>query len=118
MSHTAKPVGIRELIDQVKQELLAEHDVAQPLFVVRQVDVEVAFTVERNVNGGIDLQVVQFGGERNVSDAHRVQVVLEPVVGSDVVAQGLSPEQKAKAAKAVMRGGTRSVGSGSIGKRS
>ena len=103
MGQAEKPVGIRELIDQVKRELLAEHDVSQPLFFVRQVDVEVAFTVQRNVNGGLDLQVVQLGGERSVSTAHRIQVVLDPVVGPEAAAQQLTVEQKVKAAKAVTR---------------
>jgi hypothetical protein len=107
MGHNANPVGIRELIERVKQELLAEHDVTQPLFVVGQVEVEVAFTVERAVNGGIDLQVVQFGGDQKVSDAHRVHVVLEPIAGGAAVKQQLTPEQKAKAEKAVTRGGRR-----------
>ena len=47
------PIGLRELIFNVKQELLGEPDNTQPLFVIGQIELEISFTVERNAKGGI-----------------------------------------------------------------
>ncbi len=99
----AQPIGLKELIAQIKAELLADHDDEQPLFVVGQVELEISFTVERNVNGGINLHVVQTGGARTSTEVQTVTVTLEPIVTPDELRENVTPVQKEAAQKKLTR---------------
>jgi hypothetical protein len=68
-------IGLRELIDIVKAELAEKAD-GVPLFLVDKVEVEISFTVERDLNGGINLQVIETSAAKHQSDAHKVTVFL------------------------------------------
>jgi hypothetical protein len=97
-------IGLNELIEQVKRELLASHSSQDALFVVSEVVLEISFTVERELNGGIDLHVVQAGADRTTTDTQKVTVKLEALITPDEARQALSNDTRQKARKAVIRG--------------
>lgn len=98
-----KPIGLKELIERVKSELLAEHDETQPLLAIGQLELTIAFTAERTAQGGINLQVVQLGGQRGSSEVQTVMVRLEPLVSVEEVRNSLTPEQVLEITKRVTR---------------
>ena len=98
-----QPIGLKELISQIKRELLDEQDSSQPLFAISGVDLTISFTVARKLNGGIDFKVVQAGADRSTTDVQTVKVTLEPLITIDEVRKKLSPEQREQATKSTMR---------------
>lgn len=97
-----KPIGLKELILKVKEDLL-EPDDSQPLFVVGPVELEITFTVERNAQGGVDFQVVQGGVEKSRTEAQKVKVRLDPLLSREEALQNLTPMQKRQLLKALQR---------------
>ncbi len=75
------PIGLNELIYQVKRELLcksAEEDPV-PLFAVDEVQLEIAVTVSKEAQGGINIQVLNVGGGTGSERAQTVRVTLKPL---------------------------------------
>ncbi len=99
----AKSMSLSELIEHVKHELMREHDATQPIFAISEVEINVTFTAQRNASGGIDLQVVQLGGERGSSETHSISVKLEPLAKPDAVRARLNLQQQATAEDAITR---------------
>lgn len=81
-----KPIGLTELIYKVKQELLSaesrQRDPA-PLFAVDEIELELAVTVSREGQAGINIQVVNVGGGASREDAQIVRVRLKPLRSRD-----------------------------------
>ena len=98
-----EPIGLKDLISRVKAELLEDPDDEQPLFVVGQVELQISFTVERNINGGINIHVVQAGADKKSTEVQTVKVMLEPIVTADELRQQVTPEQKQTAQKKLTR---------------
>lgn len=98
-----KPIGIKDLIERVKNELTAPHSSDSPLFAVTRVELTVSFTAERNKNGGIDLQVIKAGADTKTAEVQTVQVVLESLIDRDTAAAFLSGSQREKALKHTTR---------------
>jgi methyl coenzyme M reductase subunit C-like uncharacterized protein (methanogenesis marker protein 7) len=96
-------LSLSELIEHVKQELLRNHDASQPLFAVSEVEINITVTAERNVSGGIDLQVVQLGGARASSETHEIRVKLAPLATVEAARARLTAEQQAAAEDAITR---------------
>jgi hypothetical protein len=57
-------IGLKELIDRVREELLEQRSNSNPLFMIGQVELEISFVVERGLNGGIDLHVIQANADK------------------------------------------------------
>ena len=77
-----KPIGLTELIYQVKRELLSSEsrqDDPVPLFAVDEIELEVAVTVSREGQAGINIQVLSVGGGASRADAQTVRVKLKPL---------------------------------------
>jgi hypothetical protein len=77
-----KPIGLTELIYQVKRELLSSgsrQDDPVPLFAVDEIELEVAVTVSREGQAGINIQVLNVGGGASRADAQTVRVKLKPL---------------------------------------
>ncbi|MBW4674448.1 MAG: hypothetical protein KME52_10630 [Desmonostoc geniculatum HA4340-LM1] len=81
------PIGLTELIQKVKQELLAsaipaspnkETDV--PLFSVDSVELELQVTVKKDVKGGVKVYVLEAGGAASRDDVQKVKVTLSPLL--------------------------------------
>jgi len=81
------PIGIRELIDEVKRELLEPH--TDPMFLVGHVDLEVSFTVERDMNGKLKLQILEAGADKKSIAAQVVKIALEPIYTVEQIRQKL-----------------------------
>ena len=81
-----KPIGLAELIYQVKRELLSS-DSSQndpiPLFAVDEIELEVAVSISREVQAGINIQVLNVGGGASREDAQTVRVKLKPLLSRE-----------------------------------
>jgi hypothetical protein len=81
-SPASKPIGLTELIYQVKRELLSNEshqgDPA-PLFAVEEIQLEVAVSVSREGEAGINIQILSLGGGLTREDAQTVTVTLRPL---------------------------------------
>ncbi|MBN3905192.1 MAG: hypothetical protein HWQ35_00950 [Nostoc sp. NMS1] len=84
-------IGLAELIQQVKQELLAtypddENDT--PLLSVDSVELELQVTVKKEGGGGVKINVLQFGGGElsgkvSRDDVQKVIVKLSPLLSKE-----------------------------------
>ena len=106
MADRGDPIGINEMISRVKQEFLSVRDTTQPLFKVRQVELEISFTAERNAEGGISFQVVRGDVKKTWSEAQTVKVTLDPIVPLENIGQDLTQGEKAIAEKSLQRTST------------
>ena len=66
-----KSIGIRELIDCLNMEL-TRHTTPDSFFTLNKIEMEIAFTVERDMNGQLDFRVVN---TNSVNSGANVQVV-------------------------------------------
>lgn len=81
-SSDTKPIGLTELIYQVKQELLSPESRQfdpVPLFAVEEIELEVAISVSRTGEAGLNIQVLSLGGGAAREDAQTVRVTLRPL---------------------------------------
>lgn len=92
MSNTKdRSIGLAELIEQVKQELLsAAPGTTQeaPILFVNSVELELQVTVKREGGGGVKVDVVSLGGAElkggmSRDDVHKVKVMLAPLFDKD-----------------------------------
>lgn len=80
------PIGLSELVEQVKQELLAtttDKDNA-PILFVDSVELQLQVTVKREGQGGVKLDVISIGGGElsggvSRDEVHQVKVNLSPL---------------------------------------
>jgi hypothetical protein len=80
-------IGLDELIQQVKQELLSSvpgKSLDAPILFVESVELELKVTVSREGKGGIKIDVLSFGGGEaggtlKREDVHTVKVKLSPL---------------------------------------
>ncbi len=103
-------IGLAELIQTVKQELLSTvvgTGKDTPILVVSAVEVEAQVTVKREGGGGIKVEVVSVGGAElkggiSRDDVHKVKVTLSPLFDKDRLMEfyeTLHPDQLSKAVK-------------------
>ena len=100
-------IGLNELIEQVKHELMNPPVDDNRLFVVGKIELELAVTITMTANGKSDLKVVAVGGDTGSERVQRVTVTLEPLVSvDDMRAQyrRLHPEPMAVIAETFVRG--------------
>lgn len=88
----SEPIGLQELIYQVKQELLAPNPKAKaahpyPLFAIDKIELEIAVSVTREAKGGIRVSVVEFGGSVSRERGHVVTVSLSPLLSPEEIRQ-------------------------------
>ncbi|MEO1431772.1 MAG: trypco2 family protein [Cyanobacteria bacterium J06633_8] len=79
-------IGLSELIEQVKQELLTkspenENDI--PLLSVDSVELELQVTVKNEGKAGIKLYVLELGGGNSQDDVQKVKVKLSPLLNKE-----------------------------------
>jgi|WetSurMetagenome_2_1015567.scaffolds.fasta_scaffold1560686_1 hypothetical protein len=80
------PIGLAELIQQIKNELLEVTDVTAddtPIFSVDAVELSIQVKVVKEGNAGIKIQVVELGGGLSREDVHTVKVSLNPLLSKD-----------------------------------
>ncbi|MBE9127017.1 MULTISPECIES: trypco2 family protein [unclassified Coleofasciculus] len=80
-------IGLAELVEQVKRELLStapRQAKDAPLLFVNSVELEIQVTVKRGGTGGVKVNVVpiggaEIGGSISRDDVHKVKVTLSPL---------------------------------------
>lgn len=80
-------IGLAELIEQVKRELVANapgQTKDAPILFVNSVELELQVTVKRGGTGGVKVNVVsvggaEIGGSVSRDDVHKVKVILSPL---------------------------------------
>jgi hypothetical protein len=80
-------IGLAELVEQVKRELLSNARADRnnpPLLFVDSVELELQVTVKREGKGGLKVNVVsvgggELGGAVSRNDVHKVKVTLSPL---------------------------------------
>ena len=87
-------IGIRDLIDRVKADLLAQPPQGTPMFIINGVQLEISFTIQKKGGGGFSLKVLDTGFEANVggehTTAHKITVDLLPVTDVESARKKLS----------------------------
>lgn len=81
-------IGLAELIEQVKRELLApslEGETDIPLLSVDEVELELQVTVKKEAKGGIKIYVLELGGGGSRDDVQKVKVKLSPIVSKETL---------------------------------
>jgi len=81
-------IGLAELIEQVKRELLApstEGETDIPLLSVDEVELELQVTVKKEAKGGIKIYVLELGGGGSRDDVQKVKVKLSPIVNKEIL---------------------------------
>ncbi len=97
-------IGLQEVINQVKRELLESNPAAQardpyPIFVIEKIDLEIATRITRANDGSIKLtilEVVEAGVGRSSSQEHShiVRVSLAPLLSQEaLLAEALKDER-------------------------
>jgi hypothetical protein len=79
-------IGLTELIEQVKRDLMStapnqESDV--PIFSVDAVELELQVTVKKDAKVGIKFYVVDLGGGASRDDIQKVKVSLSPLLNKE-----------------------------------
>lgn len=83
----AQPIGLAELIEQVKHELLStasDQETEIPLLSVDQVELELQVTVRREGKAGLKFYVVEAGGSESRDDVQKVKVTLSPLLNKEM----------------------------------
>jgi hypothetical protein len=81
-------IGLAELIEQVKRELLTpslEGETDIPLLSVDSVELELQVTVKKEGNAGIKIYVLELGGKDSRDNVQKVKVKLSPIVSKEVL---------------------------------
>lgn len=84
-------IGLAELIQQVKKELLTTYSPSKndtPILSVDSVELELQVTVKKEGKGGVKINVLQFGGGElsggaSRDDVQKVKVTLSPLVSKE-----------------------------------
>ncbi|NEO11924.1 MULTISPECIES: trypco2 family protein [unclassified Moorena] len=81
-------IGLTELIEQVKQELLItspDQEADIPLLSVDSVELELQVTVKKEAKGGVKIYVLDLGGGGSRDDVQKVKVKLSPLVSKETL---------------------------------
>lgn len=73
-------ISLTDFIKEVKAELLAAVDDAEPFFELGEVELEVSFALDISGKAGVKLYVAELGGETKGSQVHKVKIKLSPFV--------------------------------------
>lgn len=79
-------IGLAELIQQVKKELLTQSPDSEtdiPIFAVDSVELELQVTVKKEAKGGMKIYVLEMGGGGSRDDLQKVKVKLSPLLNKE-----------------------------------
>lgn len=108
-------IGLAELVAQVKEELLSVapgENTDAPMLFVESVELEIQVTVNREANGGVNIDVFSFGGVEagagvSREDVHTVTVTLSSLFDKERLMefyQTLHPDKVPKTIKKSLEG--------------
>jgi Trypsin-co-occurring domain 2 len=101
---TSEPIGLSELIQRVKADLLSEKPTDDvPLFSLDEVKLELKVTITREGKGGINVHVVELGGSVRGEDVQTVTVTLTPWLSKQERLESMDPNKKRKMEKEASR---------------
>ncbi|MBR8836635.1 MAG: hypothetical protein DSM106950_22115 [Stigonema ocellatum SAG 48.90 = DSM 106950] len=97
-------IGLAELIQQVKQELLTTYPRSEndtPILSIDAVELELQVTVKREGKGGVKINVLQFGGGElsggaSRDDVQKIKVKLSPLVSKEQILKAYYKENPEK----------------------
>jgi hypothetical protein len=93
MAQSNKILGIAELIQRIKQDLLVPQSGKDPsLFSIDEITLEVNFTVSGDINSGFDLGVVTLGSDVSEERVQKVTVKLSPLVSKQQMINTLNQD--------------------------
>lgn len=105
----AKDIGLSELLEQLKTELMQETPDSPKLFFVESAEIELHVDVKREAKGGIKVSVLQFGGveagggvARN--EGHKITLKLVPLVTYEEARAHLTPAEQEAAVPFLTKG--------------
>ena len=83
----SESIGLAELIQQVKQELLTppEDENNIPFLSVESLELELQVTVKKEGKGGIKIHVLDIGGGGSRDDVQKVKIKLSPLVNKETL---------------------------------
>jgi hypothetical protein len=99
VTQSKKPLGVSELIQRVKQDLLAAQSSSEPdLFSIDEITLEVNFTVDGDIDSGFDLGIVTLGSKISEERVQRIILKMTPLVSKQQLLDTINQDsQKAKA---------------------
>ena len=79
------PIGLAELIEKVKQELLISDlkSGEAPFLSIDEVSLELQVTVQKEGDAGIKIHVIQIGGKLSRDDVQTIKVTLTPLLSKE-----------------------------------
>lgn len=103
LNNKPQPIGISEFISRIKQELLEEYNQDKPLLLISELELEITFSVERNMQGGVDFVVIESDVNKTMTNIQTLKMKLEPIVLPVDLRDKLSPEEKENAREQLIR---------------
>lgn len=79
------PIGLEELIEKVRQELLSTERKSGevPFLSVDEVSLELQVTIQKEGEAGIKIHVIQLGGKVSRDDVQTIKVTLTPLLSKE-----------------------------------
>ena len=91
MSSIKNKLGISDLIQKVKQDLLSEQSKTDPeLFSIDEIVLEINFTISGDIDGGFNLGVVTLGSQVSEERVQKVTIKLTPIVSKSQMIEELN----------------------------
>ena len=112
-----KTIGLAEFINQIKHDLLTESaDTEQQsrLFMVDTVEVEMSIGATRSGKGGLNLYVLEAGGQVEAEHTQKVRVTLTPLLDRETRLRLLDPELSEAERKKIVRATVKGSGAESL----
>lgn len=112
-------IGLAELIEQVKRELLTtspDNETDVPFLSVDSIQLELQVTVKREGKTGIKIYVLEAGGSAGRDDVQTVKVTLSPLLNKEKLLENYQkqhPDQLQKLADKSLRALFKNVDDGS-----
>lgn len=83
-------IGLQELIEQVRKELLAPSNSPDPIFFIDRVELELAVKVVKEAQGGVKVTVIgivegNLGASAGGEQGHIVKVSLSPLLSREAI---------------------------------
>lgn len=83
-------ISLTDFIAEVKADLQKSADTDNPFFIMGDVELEVAFTLDISGSGKAKLLVVDVGAESKASQTHKVKIKLTPKIFREIGADDSS----------------------------
>lgn len=114
-------LGLAEVIAKVKQDLLDPQFLASdstPLFFVDQVEIELAVKISKDAKAGLQIYVLEMGGEVAKENTQTVTITLSSILSKEEILGQISPSEqeqlKRMVTKYVVRGLSKVIGPNDI----